>query len=355
MATAATGETTAETLAETVSETLAATNATTSASVVDAPLIICLMVIVGVLAWGVHYTSQKAKESGNIPQLVSFWLVPVITFLAILFGGDDNYRVRIIILALSMGGYMVFFCIFEWFGAWKREQRGSSTDGTNDKDTIKVTLPIQNVHTIDKRFVEDIPANVASIIHVSEEIRILTNNFTKSFAQQKDDTKRDEELRGYFLGICYHLATLFDHSTRVHVRILRGAKYQKFISTYAYQDGSFKPDVQKMKDMSYDNQMIAKSFEHQCSLIKSLNPTLHESGSRNKWQNYLMFALPQITHDNKPVFSMGISVTRKINERFYFLNYCAIETIIGRYIESVLEDEKCGLGDFVERFYFSSP
>lgn len=354
MGTGATGETTTETLAETITETMTVASESVSANIVDIPLIICLMVIVGVLAWGVHYTSQRAKESGNISQLVSFWVVPIITLLAVLFGGDDGYRVRIIILAISMGGYMVFYSLFEWFGTWK-EQRNNLNNKSSDKDTIKVTLPLKKDHIIDKRFVDDIPANVASIIHVSEEIRILTNNFVQSFSQQTIDTKRDEELRGYFLGICYHLATLFDHSTRVHVRILKGAKYQKFISTYAYQDGSFKPDLQKMKDMSYDNQMIAKSFENQCSLIKSLNPTLHESGSRNKWQNYLMFALPQITHDGKPVFSMGISVTRKINERFYFLNYCAIETIIGRYIESVLEDEKCGLSDFVERFYFSSP
>lgn len=351
MDTNATVETTAETLAETIPQSLVPTGE----SVVDCQLVFCLMVIVGVLAWGVYYTSQKAKESGNIPLVVSFWVVPALTFLAILFGGDDSYRVRIVILAILMAGYVVFLGIFSWFNAWKRKQHNSSMEEATNKESIKVILPIKHNHTIDQRFVEDIPANVASIIHISEEIRILTNNFKHSFSQQSEDTKRDEELRGYFLGICYHLATLFDYSTRVHIRILNGAKYKKYISTYAYQDGSFKPDIQKMKDMSYDNQMIAKSFENQCSLIKSLNPSLHESGSRNKWQNYLMFALPQITHDGKPVFSVGISVTRRIDERFYFLNYCSIETIIGRYIESVLEDETCGLSAFVERFYFSSP
>lgn len=350
METAATGDTTAETLAE----TLAGTNAATSSGIVDLPVIICLMVIVGVLAWGVHHTAQKAKESGNIPQLVSFWLVPMITFIAILFGGDDNYRVRITILAISMGGYMVFYHVFEWFSAWKKKQHSSSTEEATDKSAIKVTLPIKYVHTIDKRFVDDIPANVASVVHVSEEIRIHTNNFIASFSKQTDDIERDKALRAYFLGICYHLATLFDHSTRVHVRILKDGKYQKFISTYANQDGMLKPDAQSMKDMSYDNQMIAQSYANKCSLIMSLNPGLHEEGSRKEWKNYLMFALPQIKHDNKPVFSMGISVTRKINELFFFLNYCAIETIIGRFIESVLEDEKCGLGDFVERFYFHS-
>lgn len=335
-------------VAETTAETLAVSDTT----ILNLPLLICIAIIAFVLVWGVYCT--LSKQSGNLTKTISFWVTPAVALVAILFGGNDGYRVRIVIVAVLLAAYMICFWIFNAYNTWKHGKSNASNDVKKNDPPIEVILPINNPYTIEKRFVEDVPANVASVIHVSEEIRIHTNNFIASFSKQTDDAERDKELRAYFLGICYHLATLFDHTTRVHVRILKDGKYQKFISTYASQDGMLKPDVQSMRDMSYDNKMIAKSFEERCSLIMSLNPDLHEKGSRKEWKNYLMFALHQVKHNDKPVFSMGISVTRKINELFFFLNYCAIETIIGRYIESILEDKNCGLGDFIERFYFNS-
>ncbi len=309
-----------------------------------------LGVIAVISALGAYFISTKFN--GNISQLVSYLATPILALIALLFGGDDSYRIRITLVATFLVVYVLSALVIRCIAKRKESKAAGTMDNGKDKGAIKIMLPLDHVHTIDKRFVEDIPGNVASIIHVSEEIRILTNSFIDSFSQLNNAKEKDESLRGYFLGMCYHLATLFDGSTRVHVRIQKDGKYQKYISTYAYQNGNMEPDQRAMKDMSYNNQMIAQSFEHECSLIKSINPTLHEDGSRKKWKNYLMFALPQITHNDKPVFSVGISITQNINERFYFLNYCAIESIIGRYIESALDDEKCSLASFIESYYF---
>lgn len=315
-------------------------------------VVICLLIIDFITALCTAIASSKFDN--NLSKIICAVATPAISLFAVLFGDSDDYRIRIVTIAILLCGYFLFYFIFSIF----LTRRTCKSTSNASEVHLSIPLPINNTHDIDQRFLEDLPANVAELIHVSEELRILTNKFIKDFSKLTNDTKRHERLRGYFLAICYHLAALFSSDTRVHVRILKDSKYQKYIATYAYPNTGNKKapktpeDCQNMKDMSFNNQMIAQSYAHKCSLIKTLNDSLHENGSRQKWKNYLMFALPQVTHDGKPVFSMGISVTRKINERFYFLNYCAIESIIGRYIDSIIEDDKCDFLAFIERYYF---
>ncbi|MBQ7097489.1 MAG: hypothetical protein IJN96_05365 [Clostridia bacterium] len=132
--------------------------------------------------------------------------------------------------------------------------------------------------------------------------------------------------------------------------MLKDGVYQKYVATCDGAHGHEYND--SMKVMSYENKMINESFNHKCSLIKTANPTLHEDGNNRKWKIYLMFSLPQIVHDDKPVFSIGISITKKRNDLFYFLNYCEIETIIGRHIKCIASVPE--IKSFIENFYFSS-
>lgn len=286
------------------------------------------------------FVSRKTKS--YIAEIV---IIPVVSLVGFLFDETADYKIRFKFMAILLIMYIAFY--FSMYGIAKLvTKKKTVTDNTTE--TLSIDLPLSYKLPINESFVEDMPANVAALIHMSEELRVLTDCFIARFCSLPTDAEKEHALRSYFLGMCYHLASLFDNSTRVHVRILQEDFYCKYIATYdsgyEYKD--------KMKAMSINNKMIQESFKRKCSLIKTSNLELHEDGSSKKWKNYLMFALPQIVHDNNPVFTVGISVTRKKNELFYFLNYCEIESIIGHYIEKIIKDEKCQIGDFIEKCYF---
>ena len=315
---------------------------------IDLNVIIPLMIIVSILAVFSCIIFSKSQQ-----ELVKYGgpvFAAVIALGGILFGGDDPYNLRIAIAAIGLLGYAL--CYFLTWSLLSIINVKATKSANTGKSRLTITLPVNNIHPIDRRFLEELPANVADLTYVCAEIKELTDKFIIEFSNLTDDGNRDRALKVYFIKICYYLAMLIGGETRAHVRILKDAKYQRYISTFANDTNQKKANSGKMKDMSLDNKMISTSFSQRCSLIKLENLSLHEDGSNKKWQNYLMFALPQITHDNKPVFTMGISITRKISERLVFLNYCAIEQIIGTYIDSILDDPKCQLAEFVERFYF---
>ena len=295
---------------------------------------------------------SRGKDN-NYTELIA---IPVLSLIGFLFGDEDNFSIRIQVSAILLIAYVFFYFLLHGISYAISKLKGASRTaapvGSHPTNPISITLPLDSPHIIDNRFVEDIPANVDSLIHMSEKMQLVTKTFIQRFCSCSDDDARGVELRAYFLALCYHIASLFDNSTRVHVRILKSGGYQKYVATCEGAAGQEYKN--NMKVMSLDNKMIHESFVHRCSLIKILNLPLHEEGSNHKWKNYLMFSLPQVTHENKPVFSIGISVTRKRNDLFYFLNYCEIESIIGHHIENILNDENCHLIEFVERFYFSS-
>ncbi len=325
--------------------------------VLDPTLFVCLLLFSAVVAFFSVYLFDKFQNSKVALQQYGIPLIPlVISIITVLFSDEDSYRVRIITLSILLVMYCCFVVLFGFIWNLCICRLKSVNTKTNALNPIGITLPLKKEYPISKQFVDDFPANVRLIVHVNEDIRILTDAFIAQFPKLKNDEERDSALRGYFLGICYYLATMFDRETRVHVRILKDSKYQKFISTYSNSGalGGMTADTQRIKAMSFDNKMISESFRNRCSLIKELNPSLHEEGSRAKWINYLTFALPQVEHDGKPVFSMGISISRiGNNPLLYFLNYCTIEEIVGGFIERILDDPNCRLSDFIERYYFA--
>ena len=313
----------------------------------DYTTVLCLCLISLVLALLSFFISLK-----NQNHYAEGITIAAISFGGFFFSDNDGFQIRILIIAVLLVSYGVCYGAAHLIRfIYKKTQRDTNGENTQGKAMV-VSLPIEYKYTVEKRFIEDIPANVDMLACKCENIRLLTADFKDKFSKLTDDSSKEKALKAYFLGICYHLASMFDSSTRVHVRILQGGSYQKYLATYEGSNG--KEDLKNMKIMSLDNKMINESYKHRCSLIKTLNPTLHEEGSNSKWKNYLMFAIPFITHENRPVFSMGISVTRKVNELFYFLNYCEIEKIIGRHIEDIVDTETCQFKDFVERYYFSS-
>lgn len=292
-----------------------------------------------------------AKYHKGSIELVAILLVPTINLL---FSDADSIDVRSIVVGYSFGVYVVstIIChIVEWL--IKRRIASKSVTNTDaQKQGLIVTLPVDSPFRIDQSFVDNLPADVDSLIYMCNEIGALTTDFINNFSECATDRNREEIIRSYFLGICYHILDFFDDSVRVHVRILKKVSenkyiYDKFVATFNKNEYN-----KAMQPMSEDNKMIQTSFKREQSLIASLNKELCEPGSRRKWKNFLTFALRSITYEDKPVFSIGISTARTKTDRLFFLNYCAIEAIIERYVEMMVNNTGCK--EFIINRYFPS-
>lgn len=310
------------------------------------PIYLQLVAISLVVSIAAFFLGEKLQNQlGKVIELIA---VPIIPCIGFFFGDDESHEIRIHVIFVLVISYIIFCGLFH-LAKYLLAKIYKPSDSNHSNTDLLITLPIGKSFTIDSKFIDELPANVDSLTHMCEGIGQLTREFIAAFNAAASDEDKNTSLRSYFLGICNHIATLFDFNTRVHVRILGEGTYKKFVACEEHHEYT-----RNMSAMSLNNQMIEQSFNNKCSLIKTLNPDLHEEGinKNRKWKNYLMFALPQITHDGRPVFSVGISVTRKKNDLFYFLNYCEIETIVGNYIENIVEN--CSLKEFIDRYYFAS-
>lgn len=294
---------------------------------------IFLIVIIIIFIYKLEKIKFLQKKIANILTII----IPIVAMTVSVI--SQPYSLSIVLGFLFLLSFVLGFVLVKN----KFQTKKYVTDYKTSK--IAVKLPIDAKYSFDSHLIENIPSYVDSISYMCEAIRIATNEFILKFEEESIDEKRELLLQAFFTSICYTIATMFDNSTRVHVRKFNGHTYSKFVATYSRRLYST-----SMKDMSFGNLMIEESFKKRCSLIKTLNPKLHEDGSSYKFKNYLTFALPQITKDNKPIFSMGISVTDKRNELLFFLNYCRIETLIGQYIADVAKNRN--FTDFIDRFYF---
>lgn len=320
-----------------------------SMEMLDKATIVCLILISLVISLIAFFSCRKNQNSST--QVI---VIPLLSAASLLFGSSDGFLIRIVSLTLLLIAYASFLGIFYIISYCinKIKLKKASHHISSRLTELKMVLPIDNECIVDDRFIDDLPANVESLSRLIESMIHLKDSFISKFSTCENDNERSVRLKSFFLGVCYHLANLFDDSTRVHVRILTSDGYKKFVATC--EGGNGHEYNKSMRTMSLDNKMISTSYTRKCSLIKTLNPTLHEDGNNRKWKNYLMFSIPQITYDGKPVFSIGISVTRKKNDLFLFLNYCEIETIICRFIEEIVDNEECHLKDFITKFYFPS-
>lgn len=291
------------------------------------------------------------KYHKDLIEVTGVVLIPVIGFL---FSDSDSIDTRAIVIAYGLGVYLLCTVICH-FVAWiiKREnQNKSGTVANSSQATLTVMLPVEAPFRIDQNFIDNFPGDVDSLTYMCDGISALTKDFTINFPKHSTDKEREQTIRSYFLGICYHILDFFDDSVRVHVRIL--TKHSEEIYTYEKFVATFNKDEynKTMKSMSADNKMIQTSFQREQSLIASLNKTLCEPGSHRKWRNFLTFALHGVVYRGKPVFSVGVSTTRVKVDRLFFLNYCSIESIIERYVEKMLNTGGCK--DFILNHYFPS-
>ena len=282
------------------------------------------------------------------------YILPVSSFGSLLFTSNESINTRAQVLALLLITYFSFLFFFTLVAKlaifiYHRIKLGKGNN-TEERGSLKVILPENYEFIVDQKYIDDLPANIEGLTILCDNLEEHTRGFCENFPKCQSDEDRKTHIKAYFAGICYILASLFDATTRVHVRIFDGSAYIKYFATYDHRQEYH----QTMKAMSYSNKMISKSYELKRSLIKSHNMNLHEEGSSPKWKNYLMFAIPQIVHKGKPVFSIGISIKRRRSDLFYFLNHCEIEAIIGRYIDRILDDENCHLAEAIEKLYFSS-
>lgn len=286
------------------------------------------------------------KHSHRYTELAA---IPIVSVISFLFAEDEGFSIRIHVALVMLVSYSVSYGFLFLIKHIISKLVSTAEKGNNA--VMAVHLPLDYNLPVDNSFLDDVPANVSALLHLGLTLELLTHSFIERFCLAQDNSQKEDELKGYFLGICYHLSSLFEPSTRVHVRILKGGCYQKYI---AVCDNLLKENSKSMKTMSLENKMINESFKNQCSLIKTFNLSLHEDGSNHKWKNYLTFAIPQILHDGRPVFSFGISITKKKHDLLYFLNYCEIERLIGGFFEEILNDEKCAFKEFVEHYFFES-
>lgn len=215
------------------------------------------------------------------------------------------------------------------------------------EQVIELIIPIECTWKVTAKVINDFPIYTNNVIQMCNDLKVLSDEFVDLFLSLDSDEERNHAIKSYFLGICTHMGTLFDVFTRIHVRVLRNNQYEQFIPPIL---GNRKYE-KTITPMSKDNKMIQYSYEEECSLIKSCNPLLHENGRNDRtWRDYLMFALPQITHEGLPVFSFGISVKKK-KQILRYLNFIGIEKVIGIYIDYV--NDRCQLADHIGRSYYA--
>ena len=103
-----------------------------------------------------------------------------------------------------------------------------------------------------------------------------------------------------------------------------------------------------MTPIPYNNSLIEKSYECKCALIKSMNSEYdYQANNYTVWEDYMTYSFYDITENNMPVLTFGISVKNRAihKNKFYFLNYFKIEQYLEDAIVSI--NEKCKIKDIL--------
>ena len=308
-----------------------------------------LGIIVLILALISFWISRR--ESYNITKYFQYLIIPIVPILALFFGEKDAYQLRMHTIAVLMLSYTALTLIINGISAlFRNSSRRKKRESASSSNTVSIQLPLEATYSLDAKYADNLPSKMDALLYVNQTITVLTDQFISRFNAENTDDGKETVLKSFLQGLCYNLSSLFSINTRVHVRILSGVHYQKYVATIEH-DKEYRSN---MTNMSLNNEMIQQSYSNTCSLVKSLNPTLHENGNNKRWKDYLTFALTQFVHEKYPVFSFGISITNNRDDKdmLIFLNYCNIESIIGRHFDYIVD--QTDMADFVQRRYFSS-
>ncbi len=304
-------------------------------------VIVLILAIVGYLI--------ARNESYPIAKSFRYIVIPILPIFALLFGENEAHDVRIHTVTVLMLSYCVLSIIVHLIGMAVTKTTDKKKAHESGNNAIPIQLPLEATFMMDAKFAEALQAKLASLNYEDHAISMLTQKCIRAFNDADSDDRKELVWKSYFCGICYHISNLFSFNTRVHVRILSDVHYQKYVATYEH-DKEYKGN---MTNMSLENKMIQQSYENNCSLVKSLNPKFHEAGSNKKWKDYLTFTLAQFVHEDHPIFSFGISITKnkEDHDTLLILNFCEIEAIISRHIDDFIESTN--IIEFVDKRYFS--
>lgn len=211
------------------------------------------------------------------------------------------------------------------------------------KKKLKIKLPVNKNLTVTKEFLELFPSYVDNL---SSFIGGITAE-TEVFIKNHDSMDRDD-LKVFLKLISLHVSeNLFGkgvRDVRIHFRYYDEDRdgFEKLISTIGE-----KTNTKQMTFIPYNKaNMIMKSFECKRALIKSYNTDYDFVGNNSTtWTEYMTMTFYNITKNNKPCLSFGISVKNKTKFKnlLNFLNYCQFESYLQEVIEQI--DEKYSIVD----------
>ncbi len=308
---------------------------------IEIGILVLLLAIAG-------YLVTRGEKDG-IAKIFKYILIPIVPIVSLLFGENESHGLRIHTITVLTFSYSVLSVIVHKIGnaISKRSNKKKSREGGNN--AIPIQLPLEATYMMDAKFAEALQSKLASLSFEDHVLSELTQQFIQAFNKAESDDKKELIWKSFLCAVCYHISNLFTFNTRVHVRILSDVYYQKYVATLERKE--YKGSLTKM---SLENMMIQQSYANSCSLVKSLNPELHEAGNNKKWKDYLTFTIPQFVHENHPIFSFGISVTKNREDRdtLLILNFCGIESVVRRHIDDFIE--KTNIVEFVMNRYFST-
>ena len=199
---------------------------------------------------------------------------------------------------------------------------------------LRVRLPENKNLAITKEFLDLLPSYVEELSSFIEGIKTECKLFNNNH-----DSVKYEDMQVFLtllsLRTLEHLFGKGAKDVRVHFRFYNEKRngYEKIVSVIGEKESK-----RDLTFIPYDkDNMINKSFECKRALIKSHNIDFDFEGNNSTtWTEYITYTFYNITRNNKPCLSFGISVKNatKYKHLLNFLNYCKFES----YLQEVVEE-----------------
>ena len=188
------------------------------------------------------------------------------------------------------------------------------------KDKLFLDLPVHCQYVPSVEFVKLIPFSVESYNIFVNKLNKLTNECIKQYTDNK--AKNEESFKAFLSGMGMFIASaLFGtskHDVRTHFRICNGQLHRKYAIVYC---DSLSDD--NLSDIPVGASLIEESFNAKRAIVASLNSDATYS-TGTKWEDYMTYAFQCVSKDEKPFFSMAISIKGKHDYQYML---CFLTTV----------------------------
>lgn len=202
------------------------------------------------------------------------------------------------------------------------------------KSKLRINIPFENKIVLTKDLLDSMPEYIYGLAKFIGDLKEETD-------LQNGNINTLNEFIAYLYSILtYVMKDVFETNSeniRVHFRFYNQEenKYKKLVAI------SGKRIIAKdMTPIPYENSLIKKSYECKRALIKSANSDYdYQSNNYTVWQDYMTYSFYNISKNDMPLLTFGISVKNKTvyKNKFYFLNYFKIEQYLEDAIDSINE------------------